>query len=93
MLGRGGKTRETFFLKEVKVSENITQPEIPANDFSEKLKYLQPRQILMIDEAIEAVGEYGEVHLKVEKGRLKFLVTQTSHDALKYEIGTFENSA
>ena len=37
----------------------------------------------MIDYAIDSVGEYGEVHLIIEKGRLRFLVTQKSYDVLK----------
>jgi len=37
----------------------------------------------MIDEVLSAIGEYGEVHLKVEKGRLRFLTIQNSHDTLK----------
>ena len=30
----------------------------------------------MIDEAIDAVGDFGEVHLVVNKGRLRFVITQ-----------------
>jgi hypothetical protein len=41
----------------------------------------------MIDEAIGSVGEYGEVRLVVEKGRLRFLITQKSYDALKWRPG------
>jgi len=44
---------------------------------------LQSHQIEMIDHAIFSVGEYGEVHLIIEKGRLRFLVTQQSFDVLK----------
>jgi hypothetical protein len=51
------------------------------------MKHLASQQILMIDEALGAVGEFGEVHLKVENGRLRFVITQTSHDALKYQPG------
>jgi hypothetical protein len=42
----------------------------------------------MIDEALSALGEYGEIRLIVEKGRLRFLVTQKSFDALKWEPGS-----
>jgi len=45
-------------------------------------------QIKMIDEALGAVGEFGEVRLVVDKGRLHFLITQKSYDALKYRSGT-----
>ena len=48
---------------------------------------LQPRHIAMIEEALRAVGDYGEVRLVVEKGRLRFLITQKSFDALKWHPG------
>ena len=41
----------------------------------------------MIDEALCALGEYGEVRLVVEKGRLRFLITQKSYDMLKWQPG------
>ena len=51
---------------------------------------LSRKDILMIDEAITSVGEFGEVRLVVEKGRLRYVVVQKSHDALKYESGDFQ---
>ena len=51
---------------------------------SKPLKFLGQSQIKMIDEALEAVGPFGEVQLIVEKGRLRFVVTKNSHDALKW---------
>jgi hypothetical protein len=42
----------------------------------------------MIDEALSAVGDYGEVHLIIEKGRLRFVVTKRSFDALKWQPQT-----
>lgn len=50
-----------------------------------QLKFLKPSQIRMIDEALEKVGEFGEVRLVVERGRLRFLVTEKSFDVLKWE--------
>lgn len=44
-------------------------------------------QISMIDEALGSLGEFGEVRLVVEKGRLRFVVTQRSYDALKWQPG------
>jgi hypothetical protein len=41
----------------------------------------------MIDEALGTLGDYGEVRLIVEKGRLRFIVTQKSFDALKWQPG------
>lgn len=49
------------------------------------LGFLRQAQIQMIDEALCEVGEFGEVRLIVTKGRLRFVVTQRSHDALQWE--------
>ena len=49
---------------------------------------LQAQQIAMIEEALRSIGEYGEVRLIVEKGRLRFLVTQRSIDTLKWQPGS-----
>lgn len=51
------------------------------------LAFLSPGQVLMIDEALNALGDYGEVRLIIEKRRLRFLVTQKSIDALKWRPG------
>jgi hypothetical protein len=55
---------------------------------SRPLEFLNQRQVVMIDEALSALGDYGEVRLIVEKGRLRFLVTQKSFDALKWQPGS-----
>ena len=52
------------------------------------LSFLDQRQVTMIDEALSALGEFGELRLIVEKGRLRFIVTQKSFDALKWQPGT-----
>ena len=49
------------------------------------LNFLRQAQIRMIDDALVEVGQFGEVRLIVTKGRLRFVVTQRSHDALKWE--------
>jgi hypothetical protein len=54
------------------------------------LMFLNFLQIQMIDEALSAVGEYGEVRLIMQKGRLRFVVTQNSHDALLWEPGSLK---
>jgi hypothetical protein len=51
------------------------------------LRFLKPSQIRMIDEALGKIGEFGEVRLVVERGRLRFLVTEKSFDVLKWESG------
>ena len=50
-------------------------------------KNIELHQITMIDEALGSLGDFGEVRLIVEKGRLRFLVTQKSYDALKWQPG------
>jgi hypothetical protein len=50
-----------------------------------RLKYLKARDVHMIDDALAQVGEFGEVHLVVERGRLRFLVTEKSIDVLKWD--------
>lgn len=52
------------------------------------LKFMDSRQVSMIDEALSSLGEYGELRLVVEKGRLRFLVTNKSFDALKWRPGS-----
>jgi hypothetical protein len=52
------------------------------------LRFMEWSQIPMVDEALSSLGEYGEVRLIVEKGRLRFLVTQKSYDALKWQPGS-----
>jgi hypothetical protein len=72
----------------------MSDPRSKASVPSEKKKthrFLHPHQVDMIDEALCALGSYGEVRLIVEKGRLRFVVTQTSHDALKWQPGSLSN--
>jgi hypothetical protein len=59
----------------------------PALNFEKtpRLKYLKARDVHMIDDALAQVGEFGEVHLVVERGRLRFLVTEKSIDVLKWD--------
>ncbi len=50
-------------------------------------RMLHAEQIEMIEEALAAIGEFGEVRLVVEKGRLRFLHTEKSYDVLKWSPG------
>jgi len=61
---------------------------ITANGENYTLQFLEWQQIPMVDEALRSLGDYGEVRLIVEKGRLRFLVTQRSYDALKWQPGS-----
>ena len=74
------------------MTDNLSRNESKANTSSSKpLKFLARSQIKMIDEALDAVGPYGEAHLIVEKGRLRFVVTKNSHDALKWRNGSLND--
>ena len=54
---------------------------------SNSLKFLSDSQARMIDEALTAVGEFGEVRLVVQKGRIRYVVIEKRHHALKWEAG------
>lgn len=53
--------------------------------------FLTPQMVAMIDEALCSLGDYGELRLVVEKGRLRFIVTNKSFDALKWKPGSILN--
>jgi hypothetical protein len=63
-----------------------------SNQTGRPLKFLNASQVEMIDESLAALGDFGEVRLVVEKGRLRFVVTQCSHDALSWRPGTFKRA-
>ncbi len=68
--------------------DHIIKPQIITSDGETcELKFMELHQVSMVDEALSSVGEYGEVRLIVEKGRLRFLVTQKSFDAFKWQPG------
>ena len=52
------------------------------------LEFLRPVHVALIDEALAAVGDFGEVHLIVENHRLRFVITQRSTDVLKWQPGS-----
>ena len=71
------------------MSNSTQQPEIVSSDNeSYALKFLDFEQILMLDEALHSIGDYGELRLIVERGRLRFVVTQKSYDALNWQPGS-----
>ena len=45
------------------------------------LKILTPEQIVRIDELLKAVGEYGEVHLIIQRGELRYMNKVESYKA------------
>jgi hypothetical protein len=50
-----------------------------------KLRFLTACQIAMIDEMLESVTPYGEVILRVQKGRLRCIAKSKSYDAIKMQ--------
>ena len=56
-------------------------------------QFLTPTQVAMIDEALSSLGEYGELRLVVEKGRLRFVITHKSFDVSKWAPGTIESKS
>jgi hypothetical protein len=74
--------------QEGEVVMHSTDVSLPSLQLNEQRRFLTQRQISMIDEALASVGDFGEVRLVVQKGRLRFLVTQKSYDALQWQPGT-----
>jgi len=58
-----------------------------------KQAFLTPPQVAMIDEALSSLGDYGELRLVVEKGRLRFVVTHKSFDVSKWIPGTIQSKS
>ena len=61
--------------------------DMPSQEQGVHFHFLLPNHIQMIDEALCSLGEFGEVRLVIEKGRLRFIVTQKSYDTLKWQPG------
>ena len=59
----------------------------PASSTAAPLHSLTPQQVQMIEEALLSLGEYGELTLVVEKGRLRFMTVQKSVDIQKWRPG------
>ncbi len=47
------------------------------------LKKLTAEQIQQIDDFIASLGEYGEIHLVIQRGQLKYINKMESHKAWK----------
>jgi hypothetical protein len=60
--------------------DSLSHPTNSSKNDHSGLRFLLPEQIAMIDEALCRIGEYGEVHLVVEKGKLRFIEINTSVD-------------
>jgi hypothetical protein len=69
----------------------MTDPWYPASPLPEEhqpRRHLTPQQIQMIEEALCSLGDYGELRLIIEKGRLRFITTQKSFDTQKWKPGS-----
>lgn len=70
------------------MNEYSVKPKMPMIEIGEpQNQFLTDHQVAMIDEALCSIGEFGEIRLIVEKGKLRFIVTQRSYDALKWQPG------
>jgi len=54
-----------------------------ARSWSNPLKKLTLDQVRQIDEALDAVGDYGEVHLIVQRGELRYVNKVESFKAIR----------
>jgi hypothetical protein len=70
------------------MNKEIRRIPTPKNDDPAPRHILHSAHIGMLEEALSAVGEYGEVRLVVEKGRLRFIIIEKSYDVLKWSLGS-----
>lgn len=52
-------------------------------ELERRLSFLNAREITMIDELLASVAPFGEVRLAVQKGRIRFVSSVKSQDALR----------
>jgi hypothetical protein len=57
---------------------SLTKSALPVNL---RLEFLTPEQIIRIDKVLAAVGEYGEVHLIIQRGELRYINRVESYKA------------
>jgi hypothetical protein len=58
-----------------------------------KLKKLSPEQVETINYYLNSMGDYGEIHIIVQKGEIRYINTMESHRACtpnKKEVGQIE---
>ncbi len=53
-----------------------------------KLKFLNPSQVKRIDDLLAQLGEYGELHLIIQHGELRYINKVESYKAWKTEEET-----
>ena len=64
----------------------VKEPLLGGRGGGSPLRFLELKQVRMIDEALASLGEFGEVRLVIQKGQLRYLVTQRSFDALRWDV-------
>ena len=57
---------------------SLTKSALPVNL---RLEFLTPEQITRIDKVLATVGEYGEVHLIIQRGELRYINRVESYKA------------
>lgn len=62
----------------MKTPQSLDNPARPPNL---RLKTLTSEQVIQIDEVLASLGEYGEVHLIVQKGELRYINRVESYKA------------
>lgn len=68
------------------MAQDLVEGPLPAGrGGGSPLRFLDLKQVRMIDEALASLGEFGEVRLVIQKGQLRYLVTQRSFDALRWD--------
>ena len=58
-------------------------PDEKSQTWSNPLRKLTSDQVRQIDEALAAVGDYGEVHLIVQRGELRYVNKVESYKAIR----------
>jgi hypothetical protein len=72
--------------KEVQIATKVQM------SLDSRVAFLDQHQINVIDAALISLGKFGEVRLVVEKGVIRYIVTQKSVDALKCSTADFKDS-
>ncbi len=63
--------QEEIEMSDPQPSNRTTHQFIPTDDL--RLQFLTPEQLLRIDQLLASVGDYGEVHLIVQRGELRYI--------------------
>ena len=87
-----GPDPDLYLPREIEMTSIFPVPPPDSQPDANPYSFLEDAQIRMIDEALSSLGEYGELRLVVEKGRLRFLITQKSFDALKWKPGSLDST-